>query len=109
MNNRHTSLSNRLDSSNQLMQKQLTNNSLLNGRGQVMAAAVSATTKLANVVSLKGTANGNGSAAAAGTVPITPPLTVTIAPLATDDEANDDSCLSAVTIRCQDQSPIRQK
>nr|NP_995639.1 adipokinetic hormone receptor, isoform C [Drosophila melanogaster]AAS64647.1 adipokinetic hormone receptor, isoform C [Drosophila melanogaster] len=109
VNNRHTSLSNRLDSSNQLMQKQLTNNSLLNGRGQVMAAAVSATTKLANVVSLKGTANGNGSAAAAGTVPITPPLTVTIAPLATDDEANDDSCLSAVTIRCQDQSPIRQK
>ncbi|XP_017041420.1 gonadotropin-releasing hormone receptor isoform X2 [Drosophila ficusphila] len=112
VNNRHTSLSNRLDSSNQLMQKQLTNNSLLNGRGQVMAAAVSATTKLANVVGLKGTGNSNGPAAAVGigvTIPPSPPLRVSIAPLASEDEANDDSSVSAVTIRCQDPSRFRQK
>ncbi|XP_016964422.1 gonadotropin-releasing hormone receptor isoform X2 [Drosophila biarmipes] len=113
VNNRHTSLSNRLDSSNQLMQKQLTNNSLLNGKGQAVAAAVAATTKLVKVVDLRGTANSNGSAASAGngvTVPRTPPpLTVSIAPLASDDEANDDSSLSAVTIRCQDPSRFRQK
>ncbi|XP_016985794.1 gonadotropin-releasing hormone receptor isoform X2 [Drosophila rhopaloa] len=113
VNNRHTSLSNRLDSSNQLMQKQLTNNSLMNGRGQVMAAAVAATTKLANVVGLKGTtANSNGSAAAVGTAVTSPPpplLVEPTAPPASDDEANDDSSLSVVTIRCQDQSRFRQK
>ncbi|XP_016945861.2 gonadotropin-releasing hormone receptor isoform X1 [Drosophila suzukii] len=107
VNNRHTSLSNRLDSSNQLMQKQLTNNSLLNGKGQAVAAAVAATTKLANVVGLKGTANSNGSAAPAE-IGVTAPRAVSIAPLASDDEANDDSSLSAVTIRCQDPSRFRQ-
>jgi len=90
------------------MQKQLTNNSLLNGKGQAVAAAVAATTKLANVVGLKGTANSNGSAAPAD-IGVTAPRAVSIAPLASDDEANDDSSLSAVTIRCQDPSRFRQK
>ncbi|KAH8251379.1 hypothetical protein KR032_010244 [Drosophila birchii] len=107
VNNRHTSLSNRLDSSNQLMQKQLTNNSLINnGHGQVMAAAVAATTKLAHVVGLKSAANSKGSAAAVGivvTLPPPSPMIMATAPTASDDEANDNSSLSVVTIRCQEQ------
>ncbi|KAH8238949.1 hypothetical protein KR038_009713 [Drosophila bunnanda] len=107
VNNRHTSLSNRLDSSNHLMQKQLTNNSLINsGHGQVMAAAVAATTKLAHVVGLKSAANSNGSAAAVGivvTLPPPSPMIVATAPANNDDETNENSSLSVVTIRCQEQ------
>ncbi|KAH8410168.1 hypothetical protein KR009_007650 [Drosophila setifemur] len=112
VNNRHTSLSNRLDSSNQLVQKPAVNNSLANGHGQVMAAAVAATTKLAHVVGLKSAANPNGSASAVGIVVALPPpvpLSVGIAPLASDGESNDDASLSVVTIRCQERPRICQK
>ncbi|KAH8329495.1 hypothetical protein KR074_012030 [Drosophila pseudoananassae] len=103
VNNRHTSLSNRLDSSNQLVQKPLANNSsMANGHGQVMAAAVAATTKLAHVVGLKSTANSNGT-----TLPPASPGRLT-APLASDSEANEDSSLSVVTIRCQEPPRICQ-
>lgn len=107
VNNRHTSLSNRLDSSNQLVQKPPTNNSsMANGHGQVMAAAVAATTKLAHVVGLKTTANSKGTTLAA-------PSSLTAghlsAPLASDSEANEDSSLSVVTIRCQEPPRICQK
>ncbi|XP_022222532.2 gonadotropin-releasing hormone receptor isoform X2 [Drosophila obscura] len=109
VNNRHTSLSNRLDSSNQLMQKPAAanNNSLANRHGTVMAAAVAATTKLANVVGLKSNGS-NGSATATATataIASAPPLRLPVtAPLASDDVDgdNDDSSVSVVTIRCQE-------
>ncbi|KPU72958.1 uncharacterized protein Dana_GF14951, isoform C [Drosophila ananassae] len=107
VNNRHTSLSNRLDSSNQLVQKPPANNSsMANGHGQVMAAAVAATTKLVHVVGLKSTANSKGT-----TLATTPPLTAghLSAALASDSEANEDSSLSVVTIRCQEPPRICQK
>ncbi|XP_023032344.1 adipokinetic hormone/corazonin-related peptide receptor variant I isoform X1 [Drosophila willistoni] len=103
VNNRHTSLSNRLDSSNQLLQKPV-NNALPNGHGNVMAAAVAATTKLARVVRLKSNSTANG---AAGDSPHSQHPTAVnggaTAPLASecDDDANDDSTVSVVTIKYQ--------
>ncbi|KAH8298117.1 hypothetical protein KR018_007016 [Drosophila ironensis] len=114
VNNRHTSLSNRLDSSNQLVKKPSSQNVMPNGHGQVMAAAVAATTKLAHVVGLKSTANPNGAAAAVGIVVALPPPSprfgaISGASLASDGDCNEDSSLSVVTIRCQEQPRICQK
>ncbi|ALC38778.1 GRHR [Drosophila busckii] len=88
VNNRHTSLSHRLDSSNQLLQKPL------NGNGNVMAAAVAATTKLAHVVRLKT----NGAAAADAQ---SAPQSGT-APHASELDHDDDDSISVVTVKCQE-------
>ncbi|XP_030381138.1 gonadotropin-releasing hormone receptor isoform X2 [Scaptodrosophila lebanonensis] len=85
VNNRHTSLSHRLDSSNQLLQK----TTLTNGHSNVVAAAVAASTKLAHVVRLK--TNGAGDSPVVGPV-------VTTAAGSESGVINDDSI---VTIKGQ--------
>lgn len=94
-NNRHTSLSTRLDSSNQLLQKPIITlpnpNANSKGNVSVVAAAVAATTKLAHVVNLK--TNGAGGDAQSP---------VATAPPATMLDDNDD--VSVVTIKCLEQS-----
>lgn len=96
VNNRHTSLTNRLDSSNQLLQKPIS--SLPNGNG--VAAAVVASTKLAHVVRLK--TNGTSSVDGGGGGDIqSPELIAPSAPLPDSEiDANDDVSVSVVTIRC---------
>ncbi|XP_034472404.1 gonadotropin-releasing hormone receptor isoform X2 [Drosophila innubila] len=92
VNNRHTSLSQRLDSSNQLLQKPISTlpNANANGKVSAVADAVAATTKLVHVVRLK--TNGAGGDAQSPT-PTAPPVTML--------DVNDD--VSVVIIKCQEQ------
>lgn len=107
VNNRHTSLTNRLDSSNQLLQKPI--GTLPNGNG--VAAAVAASTKLAHVVHLKT----NGSSKGAGAVSGTGTATATVGDIKSPEiiaapsavmlpdseiDANDDVSVSVLTVRC---------
>ncbi|KAM8717461.1 hypothetical protein ACLKA7_004195 [Drosophila subpalustris] len=96
VNNRHTSLSMRLDSSNQLLQKPIIStlpNANANGNtnGNVVDAAVAATTTLAHVVRLKT----NGAAGDAQSP-------VATAPSLTELDVNDD--VSVVIIKCEEPS-----
>lgn len=94
VNNRHTSLTNRLDSSNQLLQKPI--GTVPNGNG--VAAAVAASTKLAHVVHLK--TNGLSKATGTGTGGDIKSSEMS-APLPDSEiDANDDVSVSVVTVRC---------
>lgn len=96
VNNRHTSLTNRLDSSNQLLQKPI--GSLPNGNG--VAAAVVASTKLAHVVRLKTNGTSSGAGGGGGDIQ-SPELIAPSTPLPDSEmDANDDVSVSVVTIRC---------
>lgn len=103
VNNRHTSLTNRLDSSNQLLQKPI--GTLPNGNG--VAAAVAASTKLAHVVHLKtnGSSKGAGAVSGTGTVGDIKSPEIIAAPSAvmlpdSEIDANDDVSVSVLTVRC---------